>query len=115
MAYNKIVEDYINALSEKMETSEKFKLLRSGDPDFNKELVIKEAREISYDNLETTGSPNVKPQQLLNIFKKIKKSNEINKLLEANHAYITHIKEDGTLQYVFTNYGYSVLKNKDLI
>lgn len=112
---DRIVDNYIQALSEKMDSSKKFVLFRGNDPDFNKELVIKEAKILAYKNLKTTGVPYIKPIQLLDIFKYIKKSNEIAKLLESNHAYITHIKEDGTLQYVFTNYGYRVLRNQNLI
>lgn len=115
MDHNYIVDKYIDALSRNIDTNPKFNLFRSNDPDFDKTLLLKEVRVVALENLKSNGSPNLKPYQLLDIMKNIKKSNEICKLLETNHAYITHLKEDGTLQYVFTNFGYRHLKNMNLL
>jgi hypothetical protein len=110
-----MVDKYIRALSYKIDNNPKFTLFRSNDPDFNKDIVLKEARMVAIQNMKETGKPNIQPHQMLTILKNIKKSNEICKLLEANHAYITHIKEDGTLQYVFSNFGYRRLKALGLV
>lgn len=115
MDIDKIINTYISALSNKIDTNEKFTLFRNSDPDFSKEILLKEAREIAYDNMRTKGEPNLQAYQLLDVLKYMKKSNEIRKLLTNNHAYITHIKEDGTFQYVYTNYGYDTLSNLGLI
>lgn len=110
-----IVNKYIKILSEKIDNNPRFTLFRTDDPDFSKDLVLKEARIIAIENMKETGKPHIQPYQMLDILRSIKKSNEIGRLLEANHAYITHIKDDGTLQYVFTNYGYKRMKNLGLI
>lgn len=110
-----MVEKYIRALSYKIDNNPKFTLFRSNDPDFDKDLLLKEARIVARQNMKETGRPHIQPYQMLNILKDIKKSNEISKLLQAGHAYITHIKEDGTLQYVFTNFGYRRLKNMGFV
>ena len=110
-----IIDKYIENLRKGMDNNPKLSMFGNDDPDFDKELVLKEARIIATENLKQFGSPNIEPRQFMDILKNIKKSNEILKLLEVNHAYITHIKEDGSLQYIFTNYGYKKLKNLGII
>lgn len=112
---DKIVNMYILTLSEKIDSNPSFSMFKDNNPDFDKELVLKEARIIAYENMQIESTPNLKPYQFLDILKYIKKSNEICKLLEANHAYITHINSDGTLHYVFTNYGQKSLNSMGLI
>lgn len=110
-----IVDRYIHNLSHKIDTNPKFSLFKSKDPDFDKEIMLKEARYVALENVKISGKPDLDTNQILDILKKMKKSNEIAKLLERNHAYITHIREDGSLVYVYTNYGYKILKDLGFI
>lgn len=115
MNIENIVNRYIKGLSDKIDSDPKFNLFKTEDPDFNKDILLKEVKVVSLKNMARYGTPSVQYDQILDILKYIKKSNEIGKLLESNNAYITHINEDGTFQYVFTNRGYKILKDMRLI
>lgn len=112
---NDLIKKYLKALDRNIETNPKLKAFKSNDPDFNKDLLLKLAKDVAIENFRETGTPNLSPYQLLDILKEIKKSNLIIDFLQKKHAYITHINADGSLQYVFTNIAYKKLKDENYI